>query len=228
MRNLWRTVGGPALALALLLAASGSALAQEQMGGASGDPEDHVIMELLDEDALLLVSRVEGRDVVRVLGRNVVRYRQRVVWSNQLEYDEELSRAVVTGDVELFDEGEEPLELLADYVELQLDDETALARGNVRFSQDNLRGSAEEMHYGDFSLLQPFIEEQLRARRAGSAVETVLAEFLPDDAVLVLMGAVQLYDADRTFNADFVVYNTRSEVLFSIGRSAARLPGPEE
>ncbi|HEY8417943.1 MAG TPA: hypothetical protein VIK93_07905 [Limnochordales bacterium] len=229
MANLWRIVGGPALALALLLvAAGGQALAQAETSDAGGDPEDQIIMEILDEDALLLVSRAEGRDVVRVLGRNVVRHRQRVVWSNQLEYDEEQRRAVATGDVELVDEGDEPLELFADYVELDLDNETAFARGHVRFTRDQLRGSAEEMHYGDYALLQAFIEEELRARRAGAAVETVLAEFLPDDAVLVLMGAVHLNDGDREISTDFVVHNTRSEALFSVGRSAARLPGPEE
>lgn len=231
----WQRVWSWAMAALLLMGAAAGAQAQAQEEAEAGDSQaadqaaDQIVLDILDEDALLIMSRVDGRDVVRVLGRNVVRHRERVVWSDELEYDQADGRAVMTGDVELVDEGDDPLQLSAAYLELDLDNETAMARGQVRFTQDEVRGTAEVFHYGEYSRLRSVIEAEFSARRAGAAaIEAALADFLPDDRVLVLIDGVELQDGDREFITDFVVVNTRSDALLSVGRSAARLPGPDE
>lgn len=228
----WRKAWGPVL-VAVLLWAAAAGLAQAQgaseKAGETGGSREPVFLDILDEDALLLVTRSEGRDVVRVLGRSQVRHKRRTVWFDQLEYHEDANWAVLTGAVQLVDEGEDPLHLTADYMELDLDSETAFARGNVQFVQEAAEGSSDVLHYGEYSRLQPFIQEELAARQAApAALEAALAQFRPDDAVLILIGNVQMYDGDREFAAEFVVYNIRTESLVSVGRSAARLPGPQD
>ncbi|MFO7311221.1 MAG: hypothetical protein C0P61_004080 [Bacillota bacterium] len=236
MKLGWRKVRRLAGALALVFCMT--AIGHGQAGGETGagtagtEPRaggDQIIMDILDEDALLLVQRVDGRDVVRVLGRSQVRHRQRTAWANELEYDEGAGRAVMRGDVELVDEGDEPLNVVAGYLELDLDTEAALARGNVRFVRGDGRGRADELHYGEYAQLQPVIAAELAARRTNAAaVQAFLADFLPEDRVLVLIGNVDMQEGDREFAAEFVVINTRNEALLSVGRSAARLPGPAD
>ncbi len=228
MRSGWRYLWGLCLALTFLLAALAPGHAQGAgEGGAGGD--DEIVLNILDEDALLVVQRVDGRDVVRVLGRSQVSHRRRVAWSDELQYDEGQRRVVLRGAVELMDQGDDPLDLAADLLELDLDTEAALARGNVRFTQEDARGSAEELHYGEYAQLLPVIEAQLAARRSSSAaLQSLLVDFLPGDRILVLIGNVQVEDADRAFSAEFVVLNTRTDALLSVGRSAARLPGPAD
>ncbi|OUM99421.1 MAG: hypothetical protein BAA04_08890 [Firmicutes bacterium ZCTH02-B6] len=234
MKTGWRKVWSLAVTLVVVLCVAAAVQAQTGVetgpgaaDQASGDAGSQIVMDILDEDALLLVQRLDGRDVVRVLGRSQVQHRQRTAWSNELEYDEGASRAVLRGDVELVDQGDDPLNLNADYVELDLDTDAAVARGSVRFVRQEARGRAEQLHYGDYAQLIPVIETELAARRTNAAaVQAVLGEFLPDDRLLVLIGNVDMQDGDRAFTAEFVVINTRNEALLSVGRSAARLPGP--
>src|SRR5690606_36739636 len=71
----WRKAWGPVL-VAVLLWAAAAGLAQAQgaseKAGETGGSREPVFLDIFDEDALLLVTRSEGRDVVRVLGGSQV------------------------------------------------------------------------------------------------------------------------------------------------------------
>src|SRR5690606_41083554 len=96
-RKVRRLAGALALVFCMTAIGHGQAGGETGAGNAGTEPRaggDQIIMDILDEDALLLVQRVDGRDVVRVLGRSQVRHRQRTAWANELEYDEGAGRAV--------------------------------------------------------------------------------------------------------------------------------------
>lgn len=189
-----------------------------------------ITLDILDDDALLLISRGDGRDIVHVSGRARILHKDRTVWTDELLYDEQQSYAVMDGAVELVDEGDDGLNLTADHLELDLNTEAASARGDVQFERKETRGRADTLRYGEFSALRADIEAGL-ADRPQSVADRVLAAmsgFLADDEVLLLQGAVDLIDGDRQFRSDFVVINTRDDALVSIGRSVATLPGPED
>lgn len=189
-----------------------------------------ITLDILDEDALLLIERADGRDVVQVVGRSRIRHKDRTVLADELQYDEERSYAIMDGSVQLDETGEDGLHLTADHMELDLNTEGAFAEGNVHFERSDARGRADTLHYGRYSAMQQNIEQALSGRpeRVAARVLTALASFLPDDDVLVLQGNIDLVDGDREFRSDFVVMNTRDDALVSIGRSTATLPGPDE
>ncbi|MBO8142159.1 MAG: hypothetical protein H0Z37_08285 [Firmicutes bacterium] len=214
-----------ALAVALLASTAG-------YGQAGGEHEDdnRVLMDILDDDAVLIVREEDGRELVRVIGRNRIVHRQRVAWSDELDYDSGRGTAVMTGNVEVIDEGEDNLTLHADHVELNLDDETATATGNVRFVQGDTHGRSDRLHYGEYARVKAAIDAEL-SRRNEAALQSVreaLAEFASGDRVLLLVGRVELEDGERSFNTELAVINTRSDAVLSLGRSSARLPGPQD
>lgn len=215
------------LAAWLAVAALGGAAAAQadEQGAAQREP---VTMSILDDDAVLLVAKVDGRDVVRVFGRTKVEHKSRAVWADELEYDEGASRATLTGGVELIDEGEEGLNLSARYLELDLNTDAATATGDVRFRRGEAQGAADELYYGTFEELRGVIDAELagRSEAVRRAVEETLQSFRADDKVIVLKGRVDVKDGDREFQSEFVVINTRDDATVSLGRSAARLPGP--
>ncbi len=185
-------------------------------------------MTIMDDDAVMLITKVDGRDVVRVFGRTRVDHGSRSVWADELEYDEEASRAVMTGAVELVDEGDDGLNLTAQFLQLDLNTEAATATGDVSFRRGEAEGVADELYYGEFEELQAVSKRRWRPvlRPCAGHVET-LSSFLADDKVLVLQGRVDMKDGEREFQSEFVIVNTRDDAMVSLGRSAARLPGPE-
>jgi len=57
-------------------------------------------------------------------------------------------------------------------------------------------------------------------------VQETLQSFRDDDPIIVLKGRVDVRDGEREFQSEFVIINTRDDATVSLGRSAARLPGP--
>lgn len=232
-RAWWRAGRTAAWLLALALAFSPAALAQEDGGaeadGAEGGGRRPVVMTILDDDAVMFIAKVDGRDLVRVIGRTRLEHGSRTVWTDELEYDEEAGTARMQGDVELVDEGEDGLSLTSQALRLDLNSEAATATGNVRFTRGEASGTADELYYGRYADLRSVIEAELAARpdAVRRAVGETLGAFLDDDDVLVLRGRVDMKDGEREFQSEFVVINTRDDALVSLGRSSARLPGPE-
>ena|GEM_PF-2542788 len=215
--------------LAGLLLAAGAAQGAWAQADEAGEVErEPVTMTIVDEDAVLLVTRVDGRDVVRVIGRTQVEHKSRAVWADQLEYDEAAGRATLTGSVELVDEGEDALNLTAQYLELDLNTDAAKAAGDVRFRRGEASGSADELYYGSYQELRALIEAELagRSESVRRAVQETLQSFRDDDTIIVLKGRVDVRDGEREFQSEFVIINTRDDATVSLGRSAARLPGP--
>ncbi|REJ32192.1 MAG: hypothetical protein DIU83_09245 [Bacillota bacterium] len=177
----------------------------------------------------MFIAKVDGRDLVRVIGRTRLEHGSRTVWTDELEYDEEAGTARMQGDVELVDEGEDALSLTSQVLRLDLNSEAATATGNVRFTRGEASGTADELYYGRYADLRSVIEAELAARpdAVRRAVGETLGAFLDDDDVLVLRGRVDMKDGEREFQSEFVVINTRDDALVSLGRSSARLPGPE-
>lgn len=230
--------GRPTLGVSLAAVVTGIVLIVGTAAGAQGKevpPEpagtatEPITMLIMDDDAVLLITKVEGRDVVRVIGRTQIDHRTRSVWTNELEYDEEAGRAVMTGDVELTDDGDDGLHLTSDHLELNLNTEAALAIGDVRFTRQNAGGTAHELHYGEYSDVYAVIEAELsiRPEAVRHMVQDSLTGFAPDDKVLVLRGQVDMKDGEREFQSEFVIMNTRDDAMVSLGRSAATLPGPD-
>lgn len=212
------------------LVGPGARVAARDAGGEQAEGKAPITLDILDDDALLLISKTDGRDIVHVLGRATIRHKERTVETDELLYDEERSHAVMDGDVRLVDEGEDGLNLTADHLELELDSEDAIARGNVRFERKDSQGVADVLRHGEFASLRAEIERVL-AGRSSATVERVLRAldtFLPDDNVLLLQGNVDLVDGERQFQSEFVIINTRDDSLVSVGRSAATLPGPDD
>lgn len=199
---------------------------------AEGQPpgKQPITLDILDDDALLLISRTDGRDIVHVSGRARIRHKDRTVWTDELEYDEQQSYAVMHGAVELIDDGEDGLNLTAEHLELDLNTEAALARGDVQFVRADTRGNADSLRYGEYSRLRADIEAALAGRPATVAERVLgaIGSFLADDKVLLLEGDIDLIDGERQFRSELVVINTRDDALVSIGRSVATLPGPDE
>lgn len=220
--------------IAALLAFIGGAPASAQAPGEpveeAGAEKDPVTMSIMDDDAVLLITKVEGRDVVRVVGRTRVDHRRRSIWTNELVYDEEAGHAAMTGDVELVDHGDDGLNLTSDYLELNLNTEAAVAKGDVRFTRQDAAGTADELYYGELAHVHAVIEAEMTARPESvrRMVNETLGSFLADDEVLVLRGRVEMKDGDREFQSEFVIINTRDDAMVSLGRSAAKLPAPEE
>lgn len=228
MKRLWSVMGfALAVALSIVAAVGPLASAQEDAGGAQ--TSEPVTMTIMDDDAVMLITKVDGRDVVRVFGRTRVDHGSRSVWADELEYDEEASRAVMTGAVELVDEGDDGLNLTAQFLQLDLNTEAATATGDVSFRRGEAEGVADELYYGEFEELQAVVDAALAARSEAvrRAVLETLSSFLADDKVLVLQGRVDMKDGEREFQSEFVIVNTRDDAMVSLGRSAARLPGPE-
>lgn len=225
-----RRLAGWALLFALFLTAAPGTVAATQEGGDGASDREPVIMTILDDEAVMLVTKVDGRDVVRVFGRTQVEHGTRSAWADELVYEEAAGRATLTGDVELVDEGEDGLDLTAQKVELDLNVDAATATGGVRFRRGDATGAADELYYGTYEDLRFVIEAELAARSevVRRAVEETLRSFRDDDKVLVLKGRVDVKDGEREFQSEFVVINTRDDATVSLGRSAARLPGPEE
>lgn len=211
-------------------AAGQAAVGQAAAGQAAAGDKEPITLDILDDDALLLIRKTDGRDIVHVLGRAVIRHKERTVETDELVYDEESSYAIMDGDVRLTDTGEDGLNLTADHLELDLNSEAALARGDVRFVRKESRGAADVLRHGEYESLQAEIDAALAGRPAATVerVRAVLQTFLPDDKVLLLEGNVDLVDGDREFRSELVVINTRDDALVSVGRSAAVLPGPED
>lgn len=232
MKRRWG-MAGFALAVSLCVAAAfgQAAFAQEDEGSAEGSARasEPITMTIMDDDAVMLITKVDGRDVVRVFGRTRVDHGSRSVWTDELEYDEEASRAVMTGDVELVDEGEDGLNLTAQFLQLDLNTEAATATGDVRFRRGEAAGVADELYYGEYENLQDVVDAELAARSEAvrRAVLETLRSFRADDKVLVLKGRVNMKDGEREFQSEFVIVNTRDDAMVSLGRSAATLPGPE-
>lgn len=217
----------------LTLIFSAAVLAQSVEEGADvdndGGDRDPVTMTIMDDDAVMLIAKVDGRDVVRVVGRTLVEHGSRTIWTSELEYDEEAGHAEMAGDVELVDEGEDALNLTAQTLRLDLNTEAATATGDVHFERAEAQGSADELHYGEYEEVRSVIEAQLAARTEAvrRMVNETLAGFLADDKVLVLIGRVDMKDGEREFQSEFVIINTRDDAMVSLGRSSARLPGPD-
>lgn len=212
------------LALAVLAAGVGPATT------ASAADKTPITLDILDDDALLLIRKGDDGDVVHVLGRAVIRHKERTVETDELVYDEDRSYAVMDGDVQLTDTGEDGLNLTADHLELDLNTEAAYARGNVRFERKDSRGIADALRHAEYASMADEIAAALAGRPASTVarVQSVLDTFLPDDKVLLLQGNVDLVDGEREFRSELVVINTRDDALVSVGRSAATLPGPED
>lgn len=220
------------VAIAILLSAAVfggtvDVLAQQPEGQGESQP---ITLDILDDDALLLILRDGDKDIVQVQGRSRIQHKERTVWANELQYDEEQSYAVMEGDVQLVDEGEDGLTLYADHLQLDLNTEAAFARGDVRFERTNTRGQADTLRYGQYSLLKEDIQAELMTRPATVAerVLQVMSSFADEDKVILLRGSVDLVDGDRQFRSEFVIVNTRDDALVSVGPSAATLPGPDE
>ncbi|REJ33181.1 MAG: hypothetical protein DIU83_06920, partial [Bacillota bacterium] len=100
-RAWWRAGRTAAWLLALALAFSPAALAQEDGGaeadGAEGGGRRPVVMTILDDDAVMFIAKVDGRDLVRVIGRTRLEHGSRTVWTDELEYDEEAGTARMPG-----------------------------------------------------------------------------------------------------------------------------------
>lgn len=233
MLDMWSDAGkgrgwvrARSVVLAALLVLAIGVVASAQTDGTAKEP---VTMVIMDDDAVLLIAKVEGRDVVRVFGRTQIDHRTRSVWTDELEYDEEAGYAVMTGSVELVDAGDDGLQLTADFLELNLNTEASVARGDVRFARQDASGTADELHYGEYAEVKAVIETELSARSDAvrRMINDTLAGFLADDKVLVLMGRVDMKDGDREFQSEFVIINTRDDAMVSLGRSAATLPGPD-
>lgn len=205
----------------------GGVIAQE--GDGKTGEKDLITLDIMDDDALLLISKIDGRDIVHVLGRSRIHHKERTVETDELRYDEENSFAVMDGDVQLVDTGEEGLNLLTEHLELDLDSEAAFARDGVQFERKDSKGTADTLRHAEYAALKEYIEGALAGRPTGTVerVRTVLATFLPDDKVLLLQGNVDLVDGEREFRSELVIINTRDDALVSVGRSAATLPGPE-
>lgn len=216
------------LLMTLAVVTGGDAAAAEN--AEAKEPSEPITLDILDDDALLLISKTDGRDIVHVLGRSQIQHKDRTIVTDELRYDEENSFAVMDGDVELVDEGEDGLNLTADHLELDLDTEGAFARGNVNFKRKDSRGVADVLRHGEFTALREDIERAIEGRPASTLerILSVLQTFLPEDKVLLLEGDVDLVDGERQFRSELVVINTRDDALVSVGRSAATLPGPDE
>lgn len=187
-----------------------------------------ITMDILADDAVLVISKSDGRDIVRVIGRTRIDHKSRSVWTDELEYDEDAGYAVMNGDVELVDTGDDALNLNAAYLELDLNTEAAYARDDVRFQRDDAAGTSDVLHYGEYAELAAIIDAELSRRTpaAANAVRSVLSTFLADDKVLILQGTVDMIEGEREFRSEFVVINTRDDAMVSLGRSAATLPAP--
>lgn len=226
-KKRWRS--GAVLLLAALLAGAPTVIGLAQEGAVAGD-KTPITLDILEDDALLLIRKTDDGDVVHVQGRALIRHKERTVETDELVYDEQRSYAVMDGDVQLTDTGEDGLNLTADHLELDLNTEAAFARGNVRFARKDSRGTADVLRHAEYATMADEIDAALAERPASTVarVRTVLDTFLPDDKVLLLEGNVDLVDGEREFRSELVVINTRDDALVSIGRSAATLPGPED
>src|SRR5690625_3276275 len=150
---------GLAICLAVALALVGGPVGVDAQEGA--EAKEPITLDIMDDDALLLISKVDGRDIVRVVGRSRIRHKERTVETDELRYDEDNSYAVMQGNVELLDEGEDGLQLTADHLELDLNTESAFAQGGVRFVRKETRGTADTLRHGEFASLQEDIDAVL-------------------------------------------------------------------
>lgn len=230
-RSMHGRVSVVALLLTLLVGAAAFAQPTDEAAdaGDTGGGREPVTMTIMDDDAVMLIAKVDGRDVVRVVGRTRVEHGSRTIWTSELEYDEEAGHAEMEGDVQLVDDSDDGLNLTARALRLDLNTEAATASGEVRFERGDAQGAADELHYGEYEEVQAVIEAQLAARTDAvrRMVNDTLAGFLADDKVLVLIGRVDMKDGEREFQSEFVIVNTRDDAMVSLGRSSARLPGPD-
>lgn len=226
--GLYRRAVAAVMVLAL---AAGAAVSAQEAGGPGGNGEGDkkpIVMTIMDDNAVMLIAKVDGRDVVRVTGRTRLDHGSRSIWTDELEYDEDAGTAVMSGNVELLDHDEDALNLTSRHLRLDLNTEAAIATGGVRFARGAARGAADELHYAEYAALRPLIEAELalRPEAVRRTIRDTLSAFSDDDTLLVLRGGVDMKDGEREFQSEFVILNTEDDALVSLGRSAARLPRP--